>query len=152
MVGENAGNIQGGDHITGKFFYFGLNIYINKLGEQMHANISAAEDHAQVSKERQNKQRGTRRRRGKKKRRPGGMKRRQRGTKRRQRGTKSRRWRTPLKKGEDAWCWRMNFENWERYSMCGETPELERGCPASPPIPIFPRALFVCWFLHICLY
>jgi hypothetical protein len=42
--------MQGGDHITGKFFYFGLNTYINKLGEQMHANISAAEDHAQVSK------------------------------------------------------------------------------------------------------
>jgi chromosome segregation ATPase len=50
MVGENAGNIQGGDNITGIFFYFRLNVNINKSVEQMHANISAAEDRARVSK------------------------------------------------------------------------------------------------------
>ena len=50
MVGENAGNIQGGDYITGEFFYFGLNVDINKSIEQMRANISAAEDSARVSK------------------------------------------------------------------------------------------------------
>jgi hypothetical protein len=38
------------NHITGKFFYFGLNIDTNKSVEQMHANISAAEDRAHVSK------------------------------------------------------------------------------------------------------
>src|ERR1700691_24103 len=50
MVGENAGNIRGGDYITGEFFYFGLNVDINKSIEQMRANISAAEDSARVSK------------------------------------------------------------------------------------------------------
>jgi hypothetical protein len=50
MVGKNAGNIQGGDDITGKFFYFRLNVDINKSVEQMRANISAAEDRARVSK------------------------------------------------------------------------------------------------------
>jgi hypothetical protein len=50
MVGENIGNIQGGDNITSKFFYFGLNIDINKSVKQMHVNISVAEDCTQMSK------------------------------------------------------------------------------------------------------
>jgi hypothetical protein len=50
MVGENSGNIQGGDYITGKFFYFGLNVDTNKSVEQMRARISDAEDHTHVSK------------------------------------------------------------------------------------------------------
>ena len=50
MVGENTGNNGGGDNITGKFFYFELNVDTNKSIEQMQANISAAEDRAHVSK------------------------------------------------------------------------------------------------------
>ena len=50
MVGENTGNNGGGDNITGKFFYFGLNVDTNKSIEQLQANISAAEDRARVSK------------------------------------------------------------------------------------------------------
>ena len=50
MVGENTGNNGGGDNITGKFFYFELNVDTNKSIKQMRANISAAEDRAHVSK------------------------------------------------------------------------------------------------------
>ena len=50
MVGENTGNNGGGDNITGKLFYFGLNVDTNKSIEQLQANISAAEDRARVSK------------------------------------------------------------------------------------------------------
>ena len=50
MVGENTGNNGGGDNITGKFFYFELNVDTNKSIEQMQANTSAAEDRAHVSK------------------------------------------------------------------------------------------------------
>jgi hypothetical protein len=57
MVGENAGNIQGRDNITGKSFYFELDVDINKSVGQMHANISAAEDRARVSKRNEEKAR-----------------------------------------------------------------------------------------------
>ena len=50
MVGENTGNNGGGDNITGKFFYFELNVDTNKSIEQMQANTSAAEDRAHASK------------------------------------------------------------------------------------------------------
>jgi hypothetical protein len=51
MVSKNTENIQGGDHIPGKFFYFGLDLHIaDKSAEQMHTNISAAEHRTWVSK------------------------------------------------------------------------------------------------------
>jgi hypothetical protein len=36
--------------------------------------------------------------------------------------------------------------------MRGGTPELERGCTASSPTPLFLRIFSVCSFLHICFF
>lgn len=82
---------------------------------------------------------------------PRRMKRMRSGKKRRPGGIQSRQWRTQLKKREDAWCWRPNFEKWRRYSTHRGRHKHKRHQSASSLAPLFFRLSCVNFYIFASL-